>query len=158
MGGNTPDGYLICDGSVKNISTYSLLADYFLAQFGKKNYFGGDGTSTFAVPDLRGEFLRGTGTNGHANQGSGGTVGSHQDSTVFSSVTGSNGELYLQLSSLGSYQEMKNNFDGDKGPVSGYQWTFYRGEIRTDARWRGVRPTNTSVTYIIKAYYNTITL
>lgn len=61
MGKTAPANYLACDGSIVNIADYPILADYFMAQFGSKNYFGGDGTTTFAVPDLRGEFLRGSG-------------------------------------------------------------------------------------------------
>lgn len=81
MSNEAPDNYLVCDGTAYNISEYSDLADFFENQFGSKNYFGGNGTTTFAVPDLRGEFLRGTGTNGHTNQGNGASVGVHQDST-----------------------------------------------------------------------------
>ena len=81
MGKTAPANYLACDGSVYNISDYPELANYFLQQFESKNYFGGDGTTTFAVPDLRGEFLRGTGTNSHSGQGSGAEVGEHQDAT-----------------------------------------------------------------------------
>lgn len=59
MGLHAPDGYLILDGSEYNIADYPRLSDYFLNELGKKDYFGGDGTNTFAVPDLRGEFIRG---------------------------------------------------------------------------------------------------
>lgn len=82
MGTAAPDGYLVCDGTVYNISDYPLLANHFETQFQTKNHFGGDGITTFAVPDLRGEFLRGTGTNSHTNQGSGLNVGMHQDGTI----------------------------------------------------------------------------
>ena len=81
MSNHAPAGYLICNGQTVNIVDYKELANHFETEFGSKNYFGGDGTTTFAVPDLRGEFLRGSGTNGHANQGSGLAVGAHQDGT-----------------------------------------------------------------------------
>jgi|GEM_PF-6267589 len=48
-----PAGWIKADGTVYNISTYPNLA----AVLG--NTYGGDGISTFAVPDLRGYFLRG---------------------------------------------------------------------------------------------------
>lgn len=57
MGKTAPTGYLICDGTVKNVSEYPALAQHIKTQFGSSNYFGGDGTTTFAVPDLRGRFL-----------------------------------------------------------------------------------------------------
>lgn len=81
MGKQAPHNYLVCDGTVYNIADYSELAAYFAGQFEASNFFGGDGITTFAVPDLRGEFLRGTGTNSHAYQGSGSAVGVHQDAT-----------------------------------------------------------------------------
>ena len=52
MGTTAPSGYLACDGGVYNISLYPLLAGFIEAQFGSINYFGGDGTSTFAVPNI----------------------------------------------------------------------------------------------------------
>ena len=67
MGNNPPKDYLSCDGTVYNISDYQALADFINTEFGSYDFFGGDGTTTFAVPDLRGEFLRGTGTNSHTN-------------------------------------------------------------------------------------------
>ena len=67
MGTYSPFGYLACDGSEYNISDYPRLAEHINRHFGSYNFFGGDGTTTFAVPDLRGEFLRGTGTNSHTN-------------------------------------------------------------------------------------------
>ena len=87
MGKTAPANYLPCDGRVVNISDYPELADYFKEQFGSANYFGGDGTTTFGIVDLSGEFLRGTGTNSHTNsilgkaEGSGSDVGIHQQAT-----------------------------------------------------------------------------
>ena len=53
LGLNAPTNYLECDGSVYNISEYADLANYIENQFGTKNHYGGNGTTTFAVPDLR---------------------------------------------------------------------------------------------------------
>lgn len=52
MGTSAPEHYLICDGTEYNITDYRELADFINTQFGSYNYFGGDGTTTFAVPDL----------------------------------------------------------------------------------------------------------
>lgn len=52
LGDKTPKHYLACDGSVYNIADYPHLAQYFKDNFGSSNAFGGDGTTTFAVPDL----------------------------------------------------------------------------------------------------------
>ena len=59
MGNIVPENYLACDGSEFNISDYPYLTQHFIDNFGSVNYFGGDGEITFAVPDLRDEFLLG---------------------------------------------------------------------------------------------------
>ena len=64
MGNYVPVGYLACDGTEYNIADYPRLASHISYNFGSYNYFGGDGETTFAVPDLRGEFLRGNGKTG----------------------------------------------------------------------------------------------
>lgn len=54
-GGTTaPTGYLICDGSEVNRTTYAALFSVIGEAFGR-----GDNTNTFNLPDLRGRFLRG---------------------------------------------------------------------------------------------------
>lgn len=50
------DDYFICKGTTLNIAEYPALADYFEDAFGSKNYFGGDGTTTFKVPDFTTDF------------------------------------------------------------------------------------------------------
>jgi len=49
-----PNGWLECDGSAVSRSTYSSLFSVIGTSFGL-----GDGTNTFNLPDLRGEFIRG---------------------------------------------------------------------------------------------------
>ena len=51
IGNKTPKHYLMCDGSTHNIVDYPYLAQYFKDTFGAINVFGGDGTTTFGVPD-----------------------------------------------------------------------------------------------------------
>lgn len=80
MGLTAPDGYLACDGAVYNIADYTELAFFFRAQFGAENYFGGDGVTTFAVPDLRNLFLRGY--HGEAEEQVSGEIGQRQEGTT----------------------------------------------------------------------------
>lgn len=47
-----PKHYLKCDGSIYNIVDYPELAKVIYDKYGVYNYFGGDGVSTFAVPNL----------------------------------------------------------------------------------------------------------
>lgn len=158
MGKTAPANYLPCDGSVYNIADYPELANYFLQQFESVNYFGGDGTTTFAVPDLRGEFLRGTGTNSHTNsilgkaEGSGSDVGIHQQATShrFYQVEFTNGVFGFTNNSGNA-----GDYDGQK--ISGkmkYSTTFTNQtpDPPTGGNYPcyyTARPTNTSVLFCI---------
>lgn len=147
MGTTAPTGYLKCDGNTYNISDYSELADYFNEQFGSKNYFGGDGSATFKVPDLRGEFLRGAGTNGHTNQGSGGTVGQHQDGTIHDFYYNNTSSVYgggITNSTRDTADKLQNSWTNSWHPQSGSVASGASGGRGTS------RPTNTSVLYCIK--------
>ena len=53
VGTTPPLNYLKCDGTIYNVAEFPDLAEYFNRQFGSKNYFGGDGTNTFAVPNVQ---------------------------------------------------------------------------------------------------------
>jgi microcystin-dependent protein len=148
-----PTGYLACDGTAYNIADYQDLADHINTQFGSYNFFGGDGTTTFAVPDLRGEFLRGTGTNSHANQGSGANVGVHQDGTEHVNLRSDNSASYVTSSS--NFSNVSNKVDSAQPSTS----SRYSRELTIkstvsqplDAQsWYTSRPTNTSVLYCIK--------
>ncbi len=163
MGNNAPDGYLICDGATYNISEYPNLAELMKTEFGSYNYFGGDGTSTFAVPDLRGEFLRGTGTNSHVSrtgiqEGSGSAVGVHQRATVLTIIA--NTEQYLGFSPTKSGVTSSGwgstYFDSDAAGRynAGNGWIRLSGTrestTNTYSNVATARPTNTSVLYCIK--------
>jgi len=47
-------GFLECDGSLLSRATYAVLFNVIGEKYG-----AGDGSSTFQIPDLRGEFIRG---------------------------------------------------------------------------------------------------
>lgn len=157
MGNNVPNGYLKCDGTTYNISDYKKLAEQIKTEFGSYNYYGGDGTTTFAVPDLRGEFLRGTGTNGHSKQGNGANVGAHQDGTqhIFTTndgAAGSNGGFYVRINDSGTGEFHPNNLDsiisyGTKQRAYSQTSLVVTGAAAADFT---SRPTNTSVLYCIK--------
>ena len=161
MGTSAPANYLKCDGTVYKISVYPELANYFEQQFGSKDHFGGDGTTTFAVPDLQGEFLRGTGTNSNAGQGSGGNVGEHQDATeIPNTYYQFNARLvqYGAASNIGSdaYSIRTKNADASINDFSittkhDFLETNNQGEVPAEdvSTHKSVRPTNTSVLYCI---------
>lgn len=156
MGVSAPANYLKCDGTIYNITDYPDLANYFTAQFGTANKFGGDGVTTFAVPDLRGEFLRGTGTNSYTNQGNGANVGNHQDGTEipYFGFNQDAGDLWTQTNagknlgvSLGVIKEDHLNTTAVR---TGEYWrktnTFSDSNGATTFT---AKPTNTSVLYCI---------
>lgn len=154
MGNSAPANYLACNGQVVNIADYPVLADYFEAQFGTKNHFGGDGTTTFAVPDLRGEFLRGTGTNSHENQGNGANVGVHQNGTTHTGLVlnAANGDIIIPVGgngwmTPGSYD--KSLFDSTKVR---YNTNHQVGADISLSQLYTSRPTNTSVLYCIATH------
>lgn len=140
MGNSAPRNYLSCDGNVYNIEDYQALADFINDEFGSYNFFGGDGTTTFAVPDLRGEFLRGTGTNIHTNQGSGEDVGVHQDGTAINHIASFSRQIEI-INYDTSYDNINKNVS-------------YSGGANDAGVYYTTRPTNTSILYCIK-YKNT---
>lgn len=156
MSNSAPAHYLICDGTEYNIADYPYLAQHFIDEFGSVNYFGGDGTTTFAVPDLRGEFLRGPGT-AIRNSGSGANVGVHQESTSMPNI-GAKEAAILWTPTTDNYTAWVQNID------KGIKDDAYSGlgkYINRDGTWDAgdssninvaytVRPTNTSVLYCIK--------
>lgn len=160
-GSNIPTGWHLCDGTALSRTTYKDLFNIIGTNFGV-----GDGSTTFNLPDLQGEFLRGAGTNGHSGQGSGSTVGTHQDATtipslVFYNANSGNTGVTLETgvgdpNSTGVQNQIKN-YDAKVAPT-----TSPRQQIRIASSSRytdggndiamAVRPTNTSVNYIIKVY------
>lgn len=156
MGNNAPAHYLICDGTEYNITDYPYLAQHIKNEFGSVNYFGGNGEATFAVPDLRGEFLRGTGNNSHINQGSGDDVGIHQDATEHLNL---HLNQYKYITVPIDYNKNSNtigqyNIDSNADIVHStnaipYVNTASGSENYIPSHYTS-RPTNTSVLYCIK--------
>ena len=63
---SAPTGWLICNDAAISRTTYSALFTAIGTTWGV-----GDGSTTFNVPDLRGAFLRGTGSHGTSNMADG---------------------------------------------------------------------------------------
>jgi len=71
-GSTDPKGWMICDGRTISIQDHDALYAVISTQF------GGDGVYTFRLPDLRGSFLRGTGTNAAYTEYAGSSLNSIQ--------------------------------------------------------------------------------
>lgn len=169
MGENVPEGYLACDGKEYSINDYKVLAEHIKIEFGSYQHFGGNGTTTFAVPDLRGEFLRGTGT-GSRNSGSGSNIGEHQDATLHSMVHNYYTDSWVGIGGyVGSYsfnstissnldvlRNQDKNYGNSVGVVSVGIDSTECGSFNTSAQFLNKptvytsRPTNTSILYCIK--------
>lgn len=157
FGTKAPAHYLIANGATYNIGTYPELEAFIIENYGKVNQFGGNGTTTWAVPDLRGEFLRGAGTNGHSGQGSGAVVGAHQNATNNPYTFLHGDRLYYKSANPGTGIANLTPVNADAvqsvtNPMS-YQFvpsTPYRDTTAQSLSY-SARPTNTSVNWCIKA-------
>ncbi|MBP3766545.1 MAG: tail fiber protein [Bacilli bacterium] len=142
---NVPDGYLECNGQAVSRTEYAALFEKIGTTYG-----GGDGSTTFNVPNLRGEFLRGAGTNSRTSQGSGSAVGTHQDATIHQWVYPTNGNMVAGFD--GQVWLSPGNSDHTVTSQAKYN-TNSGGSISTNATVTAKytsRPTNTSVLFCIK--------
>lgn len=150
MGKTSPKHYLTCDGQSYNITDYPYLSQHIKDQFGTFNFFGGDGTNTFAVPDLRDEFLRGY--HGDKTEPLSGEIGIHQSGTQhINFLVDGNSKIYMD-GEYGKYLSTQNPDNLIKSTVA-KGWTN-NGSV---SNWAGggnklytSRPTNTAVLYCIK--------
>jgi microcystin-dependent protein len=141
-GRNIPNGWLLCDGNMISRIQYNNL---FLAI--DSVWGNGDGFSTFHLPDLRGQFLRGVSANSNVDP----------DTTLrIAKFNGGN-----TGNKVGSYQvdEFKvhnhsSNFGTASGcgPMAGLSnGTFYcNPSVSNNSGGNETRPKNAYVYYIVK--------
>lgn len=150
---SVPDGYLACNGQEVSRTEYAELYNLIGTTYGT-----GDGSTTFNLPDLRGEFLRGSGNNSHINSGDGGSVGEHQAATGINPgwVNNESGGFSLPVAPSSSYSSLIVD-GGDKyvntGTRKSISSTTYLKEVANTSSNSGywtTRPTNTSVLYAIR--------
>ena len=129
-----PTGWLICNGSAVSRSTYSALFSAIGTTWG-----GGDGSSTFNVPDFRGRFLRGrangSGTDPDRNSRSGGD-----------NIASTQGHQYQQHSH--QWRMLTHSFYGSIC-IAG-QHTYRGAKGSTGSGGNETRPRNKYVQYMIK--------
>lgn len=164
VGDSAPNGWLLCHGQQVSQSTYSRLFAVIGEAWGAKV-----GSSTFALPDMRGVFLRGrdravgndpdrlTRTALVAGGSTGDNVGSYQDDEVkqhthSGNLTGTattprgynnTGEASFSGSAHSDTYTGGNTVTGTTGLTGG---TYKEGTANTNES----RPTNVAVNYIIK--------
>ncbi len=111
--GNTsaPTGFVACDGSAISRTTF---ADLFAAI---GTVWGvGDGSTTFNVPDLRGGFIRGTGSHGSENMADGNdfagpAIGAFEDDQMQGHYHYLDDTTGAEVASLTARQESGSGFD-----------------------------------------------
>ena len=155
FGEYAPANYLICDGSTYNVADYPELCAHLWNLTTNSQYkVSGDATK-FKVPDLRGEFLRGNGSNSHTNQGNGANVGVHQNATEITSVQTNDAEttIVLAVHDTGASSTKPKTVNADSNTMMGE--TFGVGSLSKSGDASNVatrvttRPTNTSVLFCI---------
>lgn len=125
-----PAGWLECDGAAVSRTLYAALFNEIGTDYGS-----GDGSTTFNIPDLRGEFVR-----GHDNSrgiDSGRVLGSYQ-ADEFKSHT---------------HPQRTNGLSGVAGPktANGSASSAIRISIDTDSKGGNeTRPRNVAMIYCIK--------
>ena len=152
MGTKAPEHYMICDGAELNIADYPQLVQQLKCEFGAVNYFGGDGTITFALPDLRNQFLRGF--HGAAAPLSN-DIGVHQEPTAMPIYHWVPQGSYLDIygdSSSGTYSAI-SNADQKLAPIGSIIRMGINGQqggTTATTSFFTTRPTNAAVLYCIK--------
>lgn len=143
-GTTAPTGYLTCDGSAVNRTTYPNLFAAIGTTWG-----AGNGTTTFNIPDLRGYFLRGSGTSAR-DPDSPRAVGSAQTEAFASHTHTDSGHSH-------NYDKPNTSSQASGGSGSNY----FNGGFASTATSTGTaniqatggaetRPDNVAVLYCIK--------
>ena len=156
-----PTGFLECNGSNISRSTYATLFSTISTTFGV-----GDGSSTFALPDLRGQFIRGWANTGStdASRVFGSTQTdqnkNHTHTTDSTSLTGGIRKISEGFGAGGSAtgvftktQDGTNSITGSSStsPVGGVDFDgTHTHTISSSGGGTEARPTNLALMYIIK--------
>ncbi len=133
-GSTAPTGYLLCDGSVISRTTYADLFSVIGTTYGT-----GDGSATFKLPDLRGEFIRGVDRGRGVDSGR--ALGSFQND-AFKSHNHRVNYRYNTVRENAYNQNTNNYLLHNAGGTSNYT-SQNSGETET-------RPRNIVLNYIIK--------
>jgi len=124
---SAPTGWLEANGDAVSRTTYAALFSAIGTVYG-----AGDGSTTFNLPDLRGEFIRGA--DGGRGVDSGRVMGSFQQATAIADGSGT------------GFIRTKNT-DGTESTTGGY--TVQAGSVATET-YRFVRPRNVALLPCIK--------
>lgn len=140
-GDSVPSGFFECDGSVISRTTFAPLFTAIGTRYGI-----GDGSTTFAIPDLRGEFIRGF-DNGAGNDPDAGSRTDSGDGTTGDNVGTKQADEFRSHVHPTSKSSESNNF-GD------LPWAANNDDVELiDTNAAGgneTRPRNVNMMYCIK--------
>ena len=136
--GSAPTGWLICDGSAVSRSTYSGLFGVISDDYG-----AGDGSSTFNLPDYRGEFLRGV-DGGRAVDPDRASRTDRGDSTTGDNVGTKQGHMYA------SHNHSNGDSGGSGAASPGNYGRAFGNWFTGSSGGNETRPRNVAVNWIIK--------
>jgi microcystin-dependent protein len=148
-----PPGWLFCNGALVSRSTYANLFAAIAINFG-----GGDGISTFRLPDFRGQFLRGNDEGAGVDPGR--TLGSTQSDAFASHMHGISDPGHAHGPAAGGFFFMSRE-SSSMGLSWGGNYAGFNEVGTTGAALTGItgtqdtggtetRPKNVAVNYIIK--------
>ena len=127
-----PTGYLECNGAAVNRTTYAALFSFIGTQYG-----AGNGSSTFNLPDLRGEFVRGFDNGRGVDSGRG--IGSSQSGQNLSHDHDADASATSNVSDPGHRHPSRGYGNDDDG---GNQFT---GSGNNDVRNNAIEDANTGI-------------
>lgn len=157
---SVPTGWLAANGAQLLKTTYAALLTAIGTTYGETNGAGGVGTTHFRVPDLRGYFVRGAGTNGdatasgtfgvkqadgfesHTHTGSAASAGAHTHSYTDNYKTGNSN----QSTGSGSWTGSNANQTLTTGSAGAHTHTLSIDATGTTE----TRPANIAMLYCIK--------
>ena len=127
-----PTGYLECNGAPVSRTTYAALFSFIGTQYG-----AGNGSSTFNLPDLRGEFVRGFDNGRGVDSGRG--IGSSQSGQNLSHDHDADASATSNVSDPGHRHPSRGYGNDDDG---GNQFT---GSGNNDVRNNAIEDANTGI-------------
>lgn len=145
-----PTGFLSCDGSAVSRTTYATLYAAIGTAWGV-----GDGSTTFNVPDLRGMFVRGTGTNatGSSSGAVGPSVGTYAADTYLNHTHTDSGHTHPYLAPTRGGTAGPGGVGTGYAPPNDSTYTTSSGTANIQTSTTGgteTKPKNYGVLYIIK--------
>lgn len=130
-----PAGWLLCDGSVLNMSAYPILGALLL------DTYGGDGINTFALPDFRGRSPLGVGN---------GTATGHTNHTLGQKAGNENAIVVSHSHKIGAddgsrqFVTRTNNSAGIGESRAASGTAFYAPSINSADNWWGTENTQSA--------------